>query len=96
MPTVYTTLKNVALKCLGNIRFDMDARKVFATPRVREVLNDVMAHTIKALECIAIYYSKGKLSECIVMTSVMVCLCTIRASHLECRRGEEPDGGAPK
>ena len=60
---MYTALKDVALECLDNVRFDGDARNVFMTPRVQEALNDVMALTIKALEYIAVYYSKGKLSK---------------------------------
>ena len=80
---MYAALKHVALKCLDNIRFDSDARSVFKTPRVQEALNDVMVLTIRALEYIAIYYSKGKLSECIPMGSMKALLSTIRTPHLE-------------
>ena len=92
LPKLYETLKDVALVCLDNIRFDADARKVFTTPRVREALNDAMVHSIKALECITIHLSKGTLSECIVLTSATMCSPTIRASRFERRGGEEPDG----
>ena len=96
LPTVYAALKHVALKCLDNIRFDSDARSVFKTPRVQEALNDVMVLTITALEYIAKYYSKGRLSAYTVVTSMMTCSFTIRASHLERRRGEGPDGKAAR
>ena len=85
LPKLYATLKDVALKCLGSIKFDADARDVFTTPRVREALNDVMDLTISALEYIAIYYSKGKISECTHITSGIACLSTVRASYFERR-----------
>ena len=71
LPKEYASLKDVALKCIYNVRFDGDARDVFKTPRVQEALNDVMTLTIKALECIAIYYSKSKLSKCMLVISMM-------------------------
>ena len=96
LPTVYAALKHVGLTCLDNIRFDADARSVFKTHRVHEALNNVMGLSIRALEYISEYYSKGKLSECIRMASVIARSSTIRALHLEHRRSEEPDGEASR
>ena len=96
LPAVYATLKDVALKCLDNIRFDVYARKVFTTGRVWEVLNDVMALTIKALECISIHYSRAKFCESISVASVVMCSSIISTSRLERRRGEGADGEAAR
>ena len=71
MPAEYASLKDVALKCMYNVRFDEDASNVFKTPRVREALDEVMTLSIKALECIAVYYSKNKLSKYMLMMSIV-------------------------
>ena len=71
MSTEYASLRDVALKCMRNVRFDEDASKVFKTPRVQEALDEVMTLTINALECITIYYSKNKLSKCAFMMSMV-------------------------
>ena len=73
MSTEYESLKDVALKCMGNIKFDGDANNVFKTPRVQEALGEVMTLTIKALERITKYYSKNKISECRFMAFVIFC-----------------------
>ena len=71
LPTEYASLKDVALKCLHNVKFDEDASHVFKTLRVREALDEVMTLTIEALECITIYYSKNKLSKRMFMMSMI-------------------------
>ena len=47
MPAEYASLKDVALKCMYNVRFDEDASNVFKTPRVQEALEEVMTFSIK-------------------------------------------------
>ena len=71
MPAEYASLKDVALKCMYNVRFDEDASNVFKTPRVQEALDEVMTLSIKALECITRYYSKNKLSKRTFMMSMI-------------------------
>ena len=70
MPAAYTSLKDAALECIDNVKFDEDARKVFKTARVQEALDVVMALTIKTLEYISSYLSKSKLGEHILVLPV--------------------------
>ena len=71
MSTEYTSLREVALKCIDNVKFDGDASHVFETPRVQEALAEMMTLTIEALECISSYYSINKLSKRTFMMSMV-------------------------
>ena len=59
VPQVYGTLKTIATKCLSQIEFTEDAKKVFHSDRVQRQLKAVMRLIIEALELISHYYSKS-------------------------------------
>ena len=59
MSDAYERLKLAALDCIKSVRFDQDARTVFRTGRVRNVLDSVMSSTMNVLELIALYYSQS-------------------------------------
>ena len=62
MPEAYDRLKITALDCIGHVRFDQDARTVFKTARVRNVLDSVMSTIMATLELITQYYSQAVFS----------------------------------
>ena len=63
MPGVYKRLKDAVLDCIKHVRFDRDARSVFKTERVQNVLDSVMSMIMRALELITQYYSQSFFSE---------------------------------
>ena len=80
------------MSCLGNVKFEGDARNVFGTQRVHDALDEVMARTIETLEYISKYYSKRRLGKYILMMLVMFIHSEFRTFCLESRQGQGPDG----
>ena len=63
IPKRYQDLRAAASECISHIRLDEDARKVFETNSVRDLLRSSMAQVIRALELISRYYSGSHISE---------------------------------
>ena len=63
IPAKYKELKDATNDCIQNIEFTESARKVFKTPRVRNLLSSIMDMVISALHFISRYYSKSAICE---------------------------------